>query len=603
MVIDPDRARWRETLGLNSGAGLSKRPRKFADRGLEGLGQISPQFVHVFDAHTDPKQAGTNPAGITGSRVHDPVRQTRRMLNQRVAASQADRRGNQLHTGHDPTGGLIAPLEVNGDHGAAPGHLCTHQTAGISARQAGIVHSMNRRVRQQTLHESPRILLCGPYPETERLESAMKRVGRHGVQIGAGQNPNLTKSARPSVITGDDAGHDIAVSPQELCPRMQYEGGSMTYRPLQHRRGEGGIHEDRHISGLSHHTLDVDELERWIGRCLADHHGRVRSKMLSDGVRRSPGHLDIEQSRGQEMIGPAVERAHRHHMRPHHSGGQERSRDGRHPRRIGDGMLSPLQSRERVFEARHGGVVEPLINGAATGLLPLSHGINAPRGGGQIRCFVGGGQIDGRNMGFPQSPAPGVHPECIYPHRRTPIIYLPSSKDIIRLHYFHSNLLRNNGDLTAMDRIDDAILTALQNDGRISNKELAAHVGLAPSSCFERVRRLQERGIITGYHAELEPAALKIGLQAFVFVRLARHSRDLVETFRDYVSTLPEVVSVYHVAGVEDFVVHVAVRDANHLRNLTLDAFTTREEVARLNTALVYEHVGQTGWPNYAVEQ
>lgn len=152
-----------------------------------------------------------------------------------------------------------------------------------------------------------------------------------------------------------------------------------------------------------------------------------------------------------------------------------------------------------------------------------------------------------------------------------------------------------------MDRIDDAILAALQNDGRMSNKELAAAVGLAPSSCLERVRRLQSRGVITGFHAELEPAALAIGLQAFVFVRLARHVRDDVETFRDYVAALPEVVGVYHVAGVEDFVVHVAVRDANHLRNLTLDAFTTREEVARLNTALVYEHIGQMAWPNYAV--
>ena len=105
-----------------------------------------------------------------------------------------------------------------------------------------------------------------------------------------------------------------------------------------------------------------------------------------------------------------------------------------------------------------------------------------------------------------------------------------------------------------MDRIDDAILAALQNDGRMSNKELAAAVGLAPSSCLERVRRLHSRGVITGFHAELEPAALAIGLQAFVFVRLARHVRDDVETFRDYVAALPEVVGVYHVAGVEDFV-------------------------------------------------
>ena len=151
-----------------------------------------------------------------------------------------------------------------------------------------------------------------------------------------------------------------------------------------------------------------------------------------------------------------------------------------------------------------------------------------------------------------------------------------------------------------MDRIDDAILVALQNDGRMSNKELAAHVGLAPSSCLERVRRLQDRGVIRGSHADVNTDAMNIGLQAFVFVRLTQHSRDYVESFRDHIVSLPEVVSVYHVAGQEDFVIHVAVRDANHLRNLTLDGFTTRPEVDRLNTAIVYEHIADTAWPNYA---
>jgi len=150
-----------------------------------------------------------------------------------------------------------------------------------------------------------------------------------------------------------------------------------------------------------------------------------------------------------------------------------------------------------------------------------------------------------------------------------------------------------------MDRIDGAILAALQNQGRLSNKELAAQVGLAPSSCLERVRRLQERGVLLGFHAEVDPTALGIGLQAFVSVRLSVHTRDVVDAFRDHVVALPEVVSVYHVAGQEDFVVHVAVRDAEHLKNLTLDAFTTREEVARLNTALVYEAVSHAAWPNY----
>ena len=153
-----------------------------------------------------------------------------------------------------------------------------------------------------------------------------------------------------------------------------------------------------------------------------------------------------------------------------------------------------------------------------------------------------------------------------------------------------------------MDRIDNAILVALQNDGRLSNKELAALVGLAPSSCLERTRKLQEKGIIKGYRAVVNPAALGIGLQAFVLVRLAQHKRDVLDTFRAHIETLPEVVSVYHIAGQEDFVVHVAVKNADHLRNLTLDGFTTRAEVARLNTALVYEHIVQPIWPNYAID-
>jgi DNA-binding Lrp family transcriptional regulator len=153
-----------------------------------------------------------------------------------------------------------------------------------------------------------------------------------------------------------------------------------------------------------------------------------------------------------------------------------------------------------------------------------------------------------------------------------------------------------------MDRIDNAILAALQNDGRMSNKELAGTVGLAPSSCLERVRRLHERGVIRGYHAEIDPTGVGIGLQAFISVRLAKHTREAVDAFRDHLVSLPEVVSIYHVAGQEDFMAHVAVRDANHLKNLTLDAFTTRTEVARLNTALVYERVSESPWPNYATQ-
>ena len=153
------------------------------------------------------------------------------------------------------------------------------------------------------------------------------------------------------------------------------------------------------------------------------------------------------------------------------------------------------------------------------------------------------------------------------------------------------------------DRIDDAILTALQNNARLSNKELAVKVGLAPSSCLERVRRLQQRGVLTGYRAVVDAKSLGVGLQAFVAVRLSQHSRDVVESFRAHLLDLKEVVSVYHTGGENDFLVHVAVRDADHLRDLALDAFTTRTEVARLNTALAYEQVQPGVLPNYRLEE
>ena len=153
------------------------------------------------------------------------------------------------------------------------------------------------------------------------------------------------------------------------------------------------------------------------------------------------------------------------------------------------------------------------------------------------------------------------------------------------------------------DRIDDAILRELQNNGRLSNKELSAKVGLAPSSCLERVRRLHDRGVLTGYKASVDLTALNVGLQAFVAVRLAHHSREAFESFRAHLMTLSEVISVYHTGGENDFLVHVAVRDADHLRDLALDSFTTRAEVARLNTALVYEHIEPGVYPNYAVDQ
>jgi DNA-binding Lrp family transcriptional regulator len=142
-----------------------------------------------------------------------------------------------------------------------------------------------------------------------------------------------------------------------------------------------------------------------------------------------------------------------------------------------------------------------------------------------------------------------------------------------------------------MDRTDVAILDALQNDGRLSNKQLAAHVGLAPSSCFERVKKLTESGAIRGFHAEINPAALGYTLEAMIAVRLGQHSREHYDAFRKGVLALPEVKAVHHLAGENDFLVHVMARDTDHLRDLALDHFITRPEVGHIETWLIFEHV------------
>jgi len=147
-------------------------------------------------------------------------------------------------------------------------------------------------------------------------------------------------------------------------------------------------------------------------------------------------------------------------------------------------------------------------------------------------------------------------------------------------------------DFIALDRIDYKILRILRNNARLSNKELAARIGLAPSSCLVRTRQLQQAGVLTGFKALVNPAALGVGLQAMISVRLKRHYKPDVEAFRQHALELQEVVQLYHVAGPIDFLIHVWTRDSEHLRDLAMTAFTAREEVSHIETELIFEHVG-----------
>ena len=188
--------------------------------------------------------------------------------------------------------------------------------------------------------------------------------------------------------------------------------------------------------------------------------------------------------------------------------------------------------------------------------------------------------------------APAGCPDA-HPSRNTALEIGDQAK-IIRPSHFekvYSSAMRSG---TNLDRFDVAIVAALRRNARISNKRLAEMVGLAPSTCLERVRRLVDLGVLRGFHADVDLGAVEMGMQALIAVRMREHSRDLVDSLHAYTLTLPQVLAVYHVAGADDFLVHVAVRDAQELRDLALDAFTTRPEVDRIDTRLIFEH--QATW-------
>lgn len=141
-----------------------------------------------------------------------------------------------------------------------------------------------------------------------------------------------------------------------------------------------------------------------------------------------------------------------------------------------------------------------------------------------------------------------------------------------------------------LDRTDRAILRELQRDARIPMRDLAHVVGVAPSTCSERIRRLQTRGVITGFHAAVDLATLDRGVQAMVFAQVRPLSRDLIATFRRDTLAMPEVMAVFVLAGGDDFLLHVGVPDIQGLHAFLVDKLSSRREVIQFRSSIVYAH-------------
>jgi DNA-binding Lrp family transcriptional regulator len=144
-----------------------------------------------------------------------------------------------------------------------------------------------------------------------------------------------------------------------------------------------------------------------------------------------------------------------------------------------------------------------------------------------------------------------------------------------------------------MDETDSAIVRELQANARLSNRELAARIGIAASSCHVRTRVLRDRGVLAGFHAEVNLAKVGLAVQALIAFQVRPLSRQVIQGFRAFALSVPQVRAVYVLTGSDDFLIHVAVPDLPALHALLMDHFSKRREVVGFRTSVIYDYASQ----------
>ncbi|GAU83117.1 Lrp/AsnC family transcriptional regulator [Bosea sp. BIWAKO-01] len=140
-----------------------------------------------------------------------------------------------------------------------------------------------------------------------------------------------------------------------------------------------------------------------------------------------------------------------------------------------------------------------------------------------------------------------------------------------------------------LDRIDRRILAALQDNGRISTLELAEKVGLSPTPCSRRIKRLEDAGVIEGYSAQISPTALGFGICVMVSVKLAKQSPDAASQFMTAIQGQPEITECLLVTGNVDYLLRVWVRDIEALRTFISAALQAIPCVAETSTMVILD--------------
>ena len=154
--------------------------------------------------------------------------------------------------------------------------------------------------------------------------------------------------------------------------------------------------------------------------------------------------------------------------------------------------------------------------------------------------------------------------------------------------------MRSKTSLAQLDAIDVAILGALQEDGRLSNLDLAQRVHLSPSACLRRVKQLEESGVIAGYVALLNPKAVGAHGTSFTIVNLETLAGDSLERFEQAVRAQERILDCYYVAGSNDYLIRFTYRDAEDLEQFHSEVLMCLPGVARSNSMLVLRTVKKT---------
>ncbi len=140
-----------------------------------------------------------------------------------------------------------------------------------------------------------------------------------------------------------------------------------------------------------------------------------------------------------------------------------------------------------------------------------------------------------------------------------------------------------------LDHTDLAILRALSMDGGLTNKAIASRLGLAESTCANRLRLMRDAGVILGNRVALNFGALGFPIQAIIKVRLGSHDAEHVNALYTALTQVPGVIQAFHVAGEDDFHLHVAVESPEALRDLVLKHVTVNRVVRQTETQLIFE--------------